>query len=166
MTDRYPVTIVNHVAIDIKAPPEAVWRAIQEEYVEAKKFRQLGTLQPLDDPAAVLGGFRMRLEHEGVIDEREVRYTEIDHAARRLSVYADYLTVPVGGMGVWVTYQAQEVPEGTRYAIDAHARLHVEVQEGGGKADIATAIDALTHSFDGSLRAYLEKVKAGFEGVA
>ena len=163
MNQPIPVTIVNHVAIEIAAPPDAVWRAIQEEYLEAKKFREAGTLQPLDDePGAVLGGYRMRMMHGEVVDDRIVRFTEIDHAARRLSAHADYLTVPAGGMGVWVTYHAQALPDGgTRYAIDSHARLQIEPSP-----DIAAAIASMKLSFDASLLAYLEKVKASLEGAA
>ncbi len=165
MTQQFPVTMVNHVAIEIAAPPDAVWRAIQEDYVEAKKFREVGTFEPLDDPAAVLGGYRMRIVHGDVVDERLVRFTEIDHQARRLSAYADYLTVPVGGMGVWVTYHAQEAPRGgTRYAIDCHARLHIDKPAGGSKADFAEAITTMTRGADASLIAYLERVKASLEG--
>src|SRR3546814_1737678 len=49
------VTIPNHVAVDIVATPDDVWRAIREEYGEAKKFRAFAKVAPLDDPAAIFG---------------------------------------------------------------------------------------------------------------
>lgn len=167
MTRQIPATIVNHAAIQIAAPPDVVWRAIQEEYVEAKKFRAAGTIEALDDPAAVLS-YRMRIHQEGQIDERVVRITERDHAARRLSAHADYLTVPAGGMGVWVTYQAHEIPlepGGTRYTIDSHARLGLDVPGEGNPADVGAAMAAMKAAFDTALLAYLERIKATLEGA-
>lgn len=165
MAEQTPVTIVNHVAVDIARSPEAVWRAILDDYVEATKFREIAEIEPIDDPSAVLGGYRMRLEHEGVVDRRDIRFTERDEAARRLSIFADYLTVPAGGMKVWVTYQAQELPGGARYAVDCHTRLNVEAPAGGGRADLAAAVAEMKASFDAGLIAYLKRVKARLEGA-
>src|SRR3546814_10342161 len=58
------VTIPNHVAVDIVATPDDVWRAIREEYGEAKKFSAFDKVAPLDDPAAYFGGYRMTVEKE------------------------------------------------------------------------------------------------------
>ena len=102
--DFLPVTLVHHVAVDIARPAELVWQAILEEYVEAKKFRELGyVIEPLDNPAAYLGGYRMRFEQDGaVVDSRDCLITERDEAAHRLSIFADYRTAP-NGMTVYVT---------------------------------------------------------------
>ena len=75
MSGTISATMVNHVAMDMAAPADAVWQAILDDYVEAKKFREHGTVAPLDDPAAVFGGYRMRFEQNGVVDERVVRIT-------------------------------------------------------------------------------------------
>ncbi|MDH0866506.1 hypothetical protein [Mitsuaria sp. GD03876] len=165
MTASVPATIVNHVSLEIPAPPDAVWAAIQEEYVEARKFSGAGSIEPFDDPAAVRA-YRMRVVQGEVVDEREVRITERDHAARRLSAYADYQTVPASGMGVWATYHAQEVPgeaRRTRYAIDCHARLRVDVPDGAGTPEVQAAIAAMKAAFDTALLAYLERFRAQFE---
>src|SRR5262245_2874640 len=122
-----PTTIVNHVTVDIKAEPEAVWRVILDEYVETKKFREQGyAIEPLDDPAFARGGYRMRLEKDGaLIDERNCYFTERDDGAHRLSLFADYLSVP-GGLQVYATYGVEPKGEGARYTIHCHSRMSVE----------------------------------------
>jgi hypothetical protein len=159
-----PATMVNHVAVDIAAAPDAVWREIVELYVEAKKFREQGSVTPLDDPAAPLGAYRMRIDHGGsVIDERLCQITERDEATRRLSMFADYLSVP-GGMQVYATYQAQEAPGGTRFALDCHSRLSLEMPA-EGPAGLAGALAAGKAQADHYLVAFLESVKAGLEAA-
>lgn len=166
MADLVPVTIVNHVAVDIGVSPDTLWREILDAYVEVRKFREIARIESIDHPSAVLGGYHMRIEHEGVVDERDIHFTERDDSARRLSIFADYLTVPAGGMKVWATYQAQEIPTGARYAIDCHARLNVEAPAGGGKAEMAAAVAELKIQFDTSLIAYLEGVRAELDAAA
>ncbi len=161
MADTIRAIMVNHVALDMAAPPAAVWQAILDDYVDAKKFREAGAVEPSRDPAAILGGYRIRIEHEGIIDERVVRITERDEEARRLSAVADYLSVP-GGMRVFATYHAQEVAGGTRYAIDCHAELEVATP-----ADrLAETLRELTSGADRHLLAYLETVRARVEQQA
>jgi hypothetical protein len=157
------VTIVNHVAVDIAASPDAVWRAILDEYVEAKKFREVYAVKPIDDPAAVLGGYRMVAEQDGaVIDDRICHITERDNDARRLSLFADYLSVP-GGMQVYATYHAQENGSAARYALDCHAHMSMEAPGAGSREEIATAIDGMKAQFDAALIGYLESVKTRLE---
>jgi len=165
MSEKNRVTIVNHLGVDIGVPPDKVWQAILDEYVEARKFREIATIEPIHDPFAVLGGYRMRLEHGGVVDERVIQFTERDEAARRLSIFADYLTVPAAGMRVWVTYQAQQIPNGARFTIDCHTRVGIEAPVSGTNADIAAVVAGMTINFDTALLAYLERVKAKLEGV-
>lgn len=155
------VTIVNHVGVDIACEPAAVWQAILEEYIEARKFKEIGyQLEPLDDPAAFRGGYRMRFEQDGqIVDDRICHVTEFDETARRLSLWADYLTVP-GGMNVFATYEAAQTPTGARFTIDCHTRMNVTPAEG---ADVKSAVDALMPQFDGALINYLESVKARLE---
>lgn len=159
-------TIVNHVAVLIAAPVEAVWQTILEEYVEARKFREIGyAIVPLDDPAAVLGGYRMRLEEHGAaVDERICQITEYDEGARRLSLFADYLSMP-GGMLVYASYHAQETAGGARYAIDCHARISIEAPAGDTRADIAATISAMQAQFNAALSGYLESVKVKLEAT-
>lgn len=162
MAEPIPVTMVNHVAMDMAAPPDAVWRAILDDYIEAKKFREVGAIEPIDDPAAVFGGYRMRFERGGVVDERIVHITECDEGARRLSAVADYLSVP-GGMRVYATYQAQKAGEGTRYAIDCHTQLRIDAPAGDVKAGVAATLAEMTAGADTHLVAYLESIKARVE---
>ncbi len=156
-------TIVNHVAIEIDAPPEPVWQAIQDAYVEARKFREAGAIEAVDDPATVLA-YRMRIGSGAQLDERIVRITELDHAERRLGAHADYLTQPPGGMSVFACYHAQALgPRRARYAIDCHARLDVAVPEGSDRAGVTATIAAMKSAFDAALLAYLGQVKASLE---
>lgn len=167
MTERILVTMVNHVAMDIAASPDAVWRTIVEDYLEAKKFQnEGGEIEPFVDPGAVFGSYQIRFEHEGaVVDERIVRITELDGTARRLSATADYLSFP-GGMKVYATYHAEEVAGATRYKIDCHTLVHIEAPEGDGQAGIARALAETTAAADGYLVAYLESIKRRVEGGA
>jgi hypothetical protein len=158
------VTIVNHVSRDIAATQEAVWEIIVDEYVEAAKFRELGyTLEPLTDPGAVLGGYRMRLEKDGaLIDDRICRITELDESARRLSLYSINLNAD-DGMVVYATYHSEKTTAGARYAIDCHSTLGVEPAGDGGRADIAAAVVQLKAQFDAALVGYLEGNKKRLE---
>ena len=165
MTEKIFVTVVNHLAVDITASPDAVWHAILDEFVDGKKLWEVIKVEPIDDPCAVLGGYRMRREHEGIVDERVIHFTERDDAARRLSIFADCLTIPAGGMKVWVTYQAQEIPGGARYAIDCHSRPSIEAPASGAKADIASVIAEMKAGSDTALLAYLGSVKARLESA-
>lgn len=161
------VTIVNHIAADIAAEPDAVWADIVDMFVEARQWRADGyAVEPVDDPAAVLGGYRMQLDQDGVAaDQRIVYVTERDDAARRLSLVADFLSVP-GGVLVYATYHAQEAPCGARYTIDCHTRMGIERPASGSKADIAAAIDGLSNHFETHLNGYLGRVKARLETLS
>lgn len=156
MSEQVPATIVNHVAIDIAASPDAVWDVIVDEYIEANKFRSSGyTIETIDDPAAVLGGYRIVYEQDGkILDERICHVTERDDSTRRLSMFADYLSAP-GGIQVYATYQAHEAPGGATYTLDCHARMNVDAG-----ADIAD----VTKQSDAGLVGYLNDVKARVEG--
>jgi hypothetical protein len=165
MAEPIPVTMVNHVAMDMAVAPDVVWHAILDDYVEAKKFREAGAIEPIDNPAAVFGGYRMRFERDGVVDERIVHITERDEAARRLSAAADYLSVP-GGMRVYATYHAREIAGGTRYAIDCHTQLYVEAPAGDINAGIAATLAEMTAGADTHLVAYLASIKARVEAGA
>lgn len=161
---RMRVTIVNHVAADIACPPDTVWRAILDEYVEATKFREIGyAIEPLDEPAAHLGGYRMRFEQDGaVVDDRICRFSELDHGARRLSIFADYLSAP-DGMLVYATYHAAEAAGGTRYHLDCHGTLAIEQPADAGRSEVAAAVAGMKSQFDAALISYLESVKAKLE---
>lgn len=154
------VTVVNHVAIDIACPVERVWRSILEDYLEAQKFREAGyAIERLDDPVYFRGGYRMRLEVDGaVIDERNCCVTEFDEDARRLSLYANYLTAP-NGMKVHATYQAHGNGAGTRYSLDSYSSFDLDLPTEDGETDIGAAVAKLKTHFDAALVSYLQSVQ-------
>lgn len=162
-----PVTVVNHAAIDITAPPDRLWRLILEEFAEANRWRTLGySIEPIDDPAAVLGGYRMWIERDGkVVDNRVCHITEIDASARRLSMFADYLSEPSGAV-VYVTYQAQDIAGGARYTLDSHTRVGIEAPASGEKTAVDATIDAIKTKSDIHLAGYLSQTKARLEGTS
>lgn len=121
------------------------------------------SIERSEDPAAVLGGYRMRLEQGGtVLDDRIVLITERDDGARRLSLFADYLSVP-GGMQVYATYHAQQSVNGTRYALDCHANRNVETAQGVTQDAIAAAIARMKLQSDADLLEYLQSMKSRIE---
>lgn len=168
MTGLYlPVTIVNHAAVEIAVPPDRVWRLIREHFVEAERWRELGySIEQLDDPAAVFGSYRMWLQQDDkAVDNRVCHITELDDDARRLSLFADYLSLP-GGAQVYVTYQAQELADATRYTMDCHTRVGIDASTSTDKAAVAAAIDAIKSSSDTHLAGFLAQTKARLEGTA
>jgi len=167
MTQRIPVTIVNHVAIDISRPPCILWAEILAEYVEARKFSEAGyAVEPLADPAAFLGGYRLRYLQDGaVLDERVCRITELDASSRRLSMVADYLSVP-GGMTVHATYRAHADPSGSRFTVDCYASLLIDLPGDGSSAAVARTVDAMTTQYEAALLGYLQAVEDTLEAQA
>lgn len=160
MSRRVPATIVNHAVIDIAAGADAVWQVILQEIVEAKSFRDLNAMTPLDDPDVPLGGYRTKLDDgEGVVDERVIHVTECDEAARRVSVRADFISDP-GGTQVYATYQARKTPGGASFTIDCHTSLQLDVPDG---ADIGAIIARDTATYDMEMTLRLEKVKKRLE---
>ncbi|MBR2173842.1 hypothetical protein [Sphingopyxis sp.] len=168
MSDTYlPVTVVNHAAIDIAVAPDTVWCLILDQFRDAKRWRELGySIAPIDDPAAIYGGYRMYMENDSkIVDDRICMVTEIDEAERRLSLCADYLTTP-GGVLVYVTYQAHPTAQGTRYTMDCHTRVGIEMP--ARDCDVAASIEAIKNHSDTHLADYLARTKASLEatGVA
>lgn len=162
-----PVTVVNHVAMDIAVSPDLVWQTILDHFVATDNWVQAGyAVDPLDDPAAPFGGYHIRKEQDGaVVDERVVHITERDDTARRLSLSADYRSTP-DGLLVFATYHARETPDGARYTIDCHSRLGIETPAGGARADIAAAVDGLKIQFDEYLIGHLGRLKETLEAAA
>ncbi|WP_447761378.1 hypothetical protein [Sphingopyxis panaciterrae] len=160
------VTIVNHLGADIAAEPGTVWADIVDMFVEARQWRADGyAIEPVDDPAAVLGGYHMQIEQDGVAaDQRIVHITERDETARRLSLFVEFLSVP--SVLVYATYHAQEAPCGARYMIDCHTRMSIEPPVSGSRAAVATAIDGLSNHFETHLNGYLGRVKARLETLS
>lgn len=162
MSQQVQATIVNHAAITIAAPADAVWGVIVEEILQAKGFRAAGTVVPLEDPGFPLGGYRISLPTEnGDADERLVRFTERDDTARRASVRADYLSAP-GGSVVYASYEAEETAHGARFRLDCHTSTSLDIADDG---DIAAAIARETAFNDDALAANLLKVKQRLEAA-
>lgn len=160
------VTIPNHVAVDIAATPDDVWRAIREEYGEAKKFRAFARVEPLDDPAAIFGGYRMTVEKDGVVvDDRIIHLIERDEKAMRLSLFANYLQFP-GGLEVYATYRAQQMATRTRYAIDCFTRVGIPTPASGKREDVAAAVAEIAAESDKYLIDYLDSIRTRLEAAA
>lgn len=163
MTKRLPVTTAHHVAMDFETSPDIIWAEIVAQYVEGSKFSVLGKIEPLDDPAAPLGAYRVVIEGEdGAVDERIARVTERDEAARRLSIFADYLS-PAGGMQVFATYQAIAIPRGARFTLDCHARYEIEAPDKAARAEIAATIARNKVAADEGMLDFLRSLKAKLE---
>ncbi|MFB8344620.1 SRPBCC family protein [Brucella cytisi] len=158
------LTVVNHIAVEIAADPSAIWNDIVDSLVEAKNWLDQGfAIEPLNDPSATKGGYRMSLEKDGIqIDLRTVCVTECDTVARRLSLLVDYLSAPDGVL-VFATYQAQPIPTGTRYTIDCHTRIGVTPPGDGSHAEVAALVSKIHDHSDAHLASVLAKVKAKHE---
>jgi hypothetical protein len=157
---KVQVTLVNHVAVDIAAPPHVVWLEIVDCFVQGRRWRETDfAVTPIDDPAAVLGGYRMRLERpDGTVDERVVHVSERDGASRRLSLFVDFVSVP-DGLLVFASYQAHACADDySRYTIDCHTRMAVDAQ-----SDIASAVEQMKTHSDRYLTDYLAGVRHRLE---
>ncbi len=160
------VTIVNHATIDIAVPPEIVWQAIQEHFVDTATLAKAGySVALLDNPAVPAGGYHMRKEVDGEIDERVVHITENDSAARRLSLFANYRSA-LDGLLIYVTYHARDTASGACYSIDCHSQLGIAAPAGGAEADVAATIEGLKSQSAEHLMGYLERLKQTLEAQA
>lgn len=163
---------VNHVTVDVAASADDLWRVIVAEYVEAEKFRDEGyTLEPL----AEMPGYRMYLDRAGGReDERVVHLTEVDDAARRVSLFARYVDDPDGVVAVVASYQAQPTATGCRYALDSHALLELRSDaDAAGGADavdeqsaIARILAGLNQEFGDYLADYVDGIRVRVEAAA
>lgn len=162
MSDRlWPVTIVNHISVDMPASRDAVWLRICSDYLAGESFKAGGyEVTRLDDPSAVLGGYRLRLERGGAVEERLCYITELDQEARRLSLFVDFLSVP-GGFTVCATYQARETGTGACFVLDSHTRTTVPPPPGSG-GDLRGLVSELTQTWDAALRSHLEGLRTTF----
>lgn len=165
--DTVRVTIVNHAGVDIARPAEVVWRDIVETYVAGGKFAVQGyAIEPLmDDPAALLGGYRMTLRGEGgtLVDERVCRITERDDRAMRLSLCADYLAPQAMGLIVHASYQAVPTAVGSRYELHAYSTLNLARPAGDAKAELAQVVGNFERQSAEHLDGFLRGVKARLE---
>ena len=151
--------IVNHVAVDMAVFPDRLWADIAKSFGGYDVWTAAGyKVDEIDDPTALLA-YRMTLEKDGAIaDQRVVRVTEKDEGARRISLFADFLSQP-HGLLVFASYQAHEIAGGARYTIDCHSRMGIEP----GAGTVVAKIAELQKSFDTYLNDSLHKLKAKLE---
>lgn len=156
--------VVNHVAVDIAVSPDRLWASIEESFAGYGGWIKAGyQVEEFDDPTTSLA-YRMTLTKDGAIaDQRVVRVTERDADARRVSLFADFVS-EAHGLHVFASYQAHEAPGGSRFTIDCHTRMGIE-QPGGGMT-VAAKIAELRQSFDTYLVDALNKLKAKLEAEA
>ncbi len=167
-TGTVAVTIVNHVSIEIDCDARRVWNDIIEYYERGRKFADLGyAVTPLsDDPAALLGGYRIVGRIGDVEDERICRITERDDEAMRLSVRADYLAPSMMGLLVHATYQAVPTPSGTRYDVHAYSTMRFPFETKEEKAALAATAAQMREQGGAFIEDSLRVVKARLEGRA
>jgi hypothetical protein len=155
--------IVNHVAVDMAVSPDRLWASIFAGFAGYGAWIKAGyEIEEYDDPTASLA-YRMKLEKDGaIVDERVVRVTEQDQAARRVSLFADFLS-EAHGLNVFASYQARETADGSCYTIDCHTRMGIETPGDGGRSAVAAKIAELEQSFATYLVEGLVKLKAKLE---
>ena len=149
-------TIVNLVSIEVDCPADVLWRYVLEEYRDGRKFSRNGyVVVPEEFAGYPLGSYRIRRGTGDTIeDNRLCHRTELDADERRLSMLADYLSVP-GGMAVYATYEVQKAAGGSRFVLTSHSTVEVP-----DPALIAT----YKVQFEAGLLAYLNETKTRLEG--
>jgi hypothetical protein len=163
---RHRVVIVNHCAIDIACPPSHLWAALTVDYADGGGFARAGyQIEPLDEPALVLGGYRMRFESEALVDERICRITERDEDVMRLSLQADYLSAEANGMVVYASYQALPDGEGALYRLDCHTTLDLEAGVSASREELARSITRLRDHFQDGIAGKAAELKARLEAT-
>lgn len=151
--DLIRVTLFNHVTEEFKVSPDYLWQTILDDFLEGAIFASGGyVVTPLtEDPAAYLGGFRMVLygENDEVLDERVAYITEKNDEARRLRIYAHYLTDKKANMEVFAIYQAAPTETGVEYILDATSQMNIQEPDSsvGTVADVVSQITATADEF-------------------
>jgi hypothetical protein len=163
------VTLVNHHQVDIDQSTDRVWADILDTYLTGSKFKASGyEVTPLkDDLSAPQGGYRIMLRNDQgePVDERITRVTEIDHAARRLSLSADYLLPAETALVVYASYQALPIATGARYHLDCHSSMTLAVGPDDDAASVAAKM-AESHTQAGAyVDASLKAIKARLEAL-
>ena len=160
-----PVTVVCRVSVDIACSPERLWQTIESRYAQGEKFSGSGyTIERFEDAAAYLGAYRMALSKDGVIvDDRIVRVSEIDEAARRISLHGQYLSESSHGLDVYASYQALPIATGARFAIDCHAHYSRWPQPSEDPAELRAAIEDMKATSAAGLEQFMTRVKAELE---
>ena len=156
-----PVTIVNHVSLQIAAPADEAWQAILNDLLLPEMWQRAGyQVLTLNRAPSLFGGYRLAKEEGGrVADERIIHITERDARARRLSLFSEHLSEP-NGLYVYATYHARETPAGVCCAIDCHTRVGVEMPE---NADITNLIGDMSGQSEAHLNGYLAHLRLALE---
>ena len=161
------ITVVNHNAVDINRPAQALWQDILETYVDGRKFSSQGhVIEPLkDDPAAYLGGYRMTLKDKdgNLVDDRICRITERDDAAMRLSLCAEYFVPPEMNLIVNASYQATPTANGSRYTLDAYSMMDVALPKSASEPSVKQVAEQFQSGSSGYLDTFLKSVKDRLE---
>lgn len=155
------VGLTNHVSMQFDVPADRIWQDIYENYVEAKSFKDAAyVIEPLNDPAAFRGGYRMTLSQDGaIVDEREVYLLEIDEGNRRLSAFVRYFSPSASGLEVTACYQAVPEEQGCRYLLDCWTWISLDASE----VDVATQVLQLEQEYDEALVLRMAALKEKLE---
>lgn len=158
------VTIVNHCSMAVDRSPERVWAALDSGFYAGGNFARAGyKVEPLNEPALPLGGYRLWREQGGSIDERICGITERDASAMRISMRADYLSRDAKNMIVLATYRAESAGETAVFLLDCHSTLDFEVAANASREDVMREVAELRDHFDQGIAQGMARMKAWIE---
>lgn len=161
------VTVVNHCSIVIDRSPESTWAALDEEYGAGKGFARAGyKLEPLNEPAFPLGGYRVWREQSEGIDERICGITEREASAMRISMRADYLSPDARNMTVFTTFRAARAGQTAEFHLDCHSTLDLDVGANPSREDVARAAAQLRDQFDRGIAEGMSRLKTRIEAAS
>jgi hypothetical protein len=166
-------TAINHSSQEICVAPQKLWQLILDQYLNGGQFSNLGyEISSLeDDLAAFRGGYRMTFRDDKgtIVDDRMVYITERNDAARRLSIFAQYLSPSANGLEVHATYQAVPSECGALYNLSVHSQMNFPTSsEEGAKPSIQAAVEEMQNMWqkflDERLLDYKKQLEASPEG--
>jgi pimeloyl-ACP methyl ester carboxylesterase len=157
-------TRVVHCSIEIARPASVVWKWIRNDIAEAQHYLRLGyRIDPLDDPAACVKAYRLRLESPGMNDEIRAEITELDEKVMRLSMFAEFSSPQAKGLVAYVTYQSAASGTGSLLKMDCHAAFDLDVDEHASADHIARNAEAGRQYYERDTSEWFAEVKSRLE---
>jgi hypothetical protein len=165
MSQNIRIASTHHVRVRFDCAIDVIWDNIVSGFGQGQRFERQGfrVEQVLDDPRAVLGGYRMWREDGDDPDERLTFVTERDHEARRFSLCTWYLGADARDAVVHATYAAVENVQGNWYQIDCHATQDLPLKSDASNDEAIAAIEKSKSETDRYLRKALEDQKLELE---
>ena len=157
-------TRVVHCSIEIARPASVVWKWIRTDIAEAQHYLRLGyRIDPLDDPAACVKAYRLRLESPEMNDEIRAEVTELNEEAMRLSMFAEFSSAQAKGLVAYVTYQAVASGTGSLLKMDCHAAFDLDMDEHASREEIASSAETGRQYYERDTSEWFVDVKARLE---